>query len=103
MTQLRRILAVGIVSLSLVTVSHAGTITGSKVAAGGARAGTITGSRAGTITGSRAGTITGSRAGTITGSRAGTITGSRIATGSAFGDIQDEFVARLITLLVYGW
>ena len=95
MTQLRRILAAGVLSLSLVTVSYAGTITGSKVGASGARVGTITGSRAGTITGSRAGTITGSRAGTIT--------GSSVATESGLGNIRDEFVARLITLLVYGW
>src|SRR5687767_3283902 len=72
MKQLRRIATAGILTLSLVTVSNGGTITGSKNSVTGARIGTITGSRTGTITGSRTGTITGSRVGTITGSTART-------------------------------
>lgn len=101
--QVRRILTAATLTLSLVTVSYAGTITGSKTSASGSRTGTITGSKAGTITGSRAGTITGSRAGTITGSRAGTITGSRAGTitGSRnLGFVDDEFLSRIINLLI---
>src|ERR1043166_7419699 len=60
-----------LLTLSLTTVSSAGTIPGSRTS--GSRVGTITGSRAGTITGSRTGTITGSTAGTISGSRVGII------------------------------
>jgi hypothetical protein len=94
--QVRRILTAATLTLSLVTVSYAGTITGSRTSASGSRTGTITGSRTGTITGSRAGTITGSRAGTITGSRVGTITGSRERLGFA----DDEFLAKIINLLI---
>lgn len=99
--QVRRILTAATLTLSLVTVSYAGTITGSRTSASGSRTGTITGSRTGTITGSRAGTITGSRAGTITGSRAGTITGSRFTnSGITLGVADDEFLSRFINLLI---
>ena len=99
--QLQRILTAAVLTFSLVTVSYAGTITGSRTSASGSRTGTITGSRAGTITGSRAGTITGSRAGTITGSRVGTITGSRDRT---FATLEVDLLSRMITLLVnFGW
>jgi len=93
MIQPRRILAVGILSLSFVTVSVGGTITGSKTT----QVGTITGSRTGTITGSRTGTITGSRTGTITGSRFGTITGSAVETPK---NLQDDFLSRIVPFLV---
>ena len=56
MTRLRNITATGVLLLTLVTTSYAGTITGSRTSASGSRAGTITGSRAGTITGSSVGT-----------------------------------------------
>src|SRR5215208_3945664 len=88
MKQLRPIITAGMLTLSLVTVSYGGTITGSKTGASSARTGTITGSRTGTITGSRTGTITGSRVGTITGSTTGRTR-----------DMQNEFLPTLITLL----
>jgi hypothetical protein len=75
-------------TLSLVTVSYGGTITGGRTSA--------TGSRAGVITGSRTGLITGSRAGTITGGRISTSPNSR----TTLSAVQDEFLPRIITLLV---
>jgi len=98
--QLQRILTAAVLTFSLAMVSYAGTITGSRTSASGSRTGTITGSRAGTITGSRAGTITGSRVGTITGSRDRTLSNSR----TTLGVIDDEFLSRLINLLLnVGW
>ena len=95
MTRVRNIITSGVLVLSFVTISYAGTITGS-------RTGT-TGSRIGTITGSRTGTITGSRAGTITGSRVGTITGSGTESPrSVVASIQAEYLFRLIGLIVTG-
>jgi outer membrane lipoprotein SlyB len=95
MTQLRKIITAGVLVLSFVTISNAGTITGS-------RAG-ITGSRVGTITGSRTGTITGSRTGTITGSRVGTITGSSMGPSRTdFDAIHNEFLIHLISVILNG-
>ena len=59
MTKVQKTVVATLLTLSIATVSLAGTITGSRTA----RTGTITGSRTGTITGSRTGTITGSRTG----------------------------------------
>jgi len=88
MTRLRNIIAAGVILLSFVTISNAGTITGSA-------------SRVGTITGSRTGTITGSRLGTITGSKAGTITGSSTEFPRTFIDnIPAEFLFRLVGLVL---
>jgi len=91
MTRLRRTVIVGVLLLCFATLSYGGTITGSRTAASGSRAGTITGSRVGTITGSRAGTITGSRAGTITGSSVG-----------SFDNIYNEFLFRLMSVVLNG-
>ena len=84
-----------LLTLSLTTVSLAGTIPGSRTS--GSRTGTITGSRSGTITGSRTGTITGSSAGTISGSRAGIIPTQN---DQRFGfKIQGELVYSLWSVL----
>lgn len=97
MTQLRKIVTAGLLVLSLMTISNAGTITGSRTGMAGSRTGTITGSRTGTITGSRTGTITGSRVGTITGS---SIEWSR----TVFDSIHNEFLIRLVDIVLNrGW
>ena len=95
MTQIRKTLTAGVLMLSFVTISNAGTITGSKTGMAGSRVGTITGSRTGTITGSRTGTITGSRAGTITGSNIG-------SSRNIFDRIHNEFLIRLVDVVLNG-
>src|SRR5215218_5444892 len=95
MTRLRKIVTTGVLVLTFMSVSHGGTITGSRTGA--------TGSRVGTITGSRTGSITGSRLGTITGSRVGTITGSSVESPrTAINDIHTEILFRLIGLVLNG-
>ena len=86
--QLRRMLTAATLTLSLVTVSYGGTITGGRTGA--------TGSRAGIITGSRTGIITGSKAATITGGRARTFHNSE----TTLTVVHDEFLSRIISLLV---
>ena len=95
MTQIRKIVAAGVLVLSFVTISSAGTITGSRTGTSESRGGTITGSRVGTITGSRTGTITGSRVGTITGSSLG-------SSRAIFDSIHDEFLFRLMSVVLNG-
>ena len=95
MPQLRKIITAGVLVLSFVTISSAGTITGSRTG--------MTGSRVGTITGSRTGTITGSRTGTITGSRVGTITGSGMGSSrTVFDSIHNEFLIHLVGVILNG-
>ena len=94
MTRLRKIVTGGLLVLSFVTISKAGTITGSRTG--------MTGSRTGTITGSRTGTITGSRIGTITGSRAGTITGSSFGLRTVINSIDNEFLLRIVDTVLNG-
>jgi len=94
MTRLKKIVVAGVLLLCFATLSYGGTITGSRTGASGSKVGTITGSRTGTITGSRVGTITGSRAGTITGSAAG----SR----SSLDNIYNEFLFRLMSVVLNG-
>ena len=90
MKQVRQALTAGALTLSLAVASYGGTITGSR-----------TSSATGTTTSSRVGTITGSRTGTITGSRVGTITGSRTQSSEiGFRSLQDEFLFRIMTLMV---
>ena len=95
MIRLRKIATAGVLMLSFVTISYAGTITGSRTSATGSKVGTITGSRTGTITGSRVGTITGSRVGTITGSSADF---PRTATEN----VHSEILFRLINIVLNG-
>jgi uncharacterized protein YcfJ len=94
MTWLKKIFIAGVLMLCLATLSHAGTITGSRTGASG--------SKVGTITGSRTGTITGSRVGTITGSRVGTITGSAVDSRNSFENIYNEFLFRLMQVVLNG-
>jgi len=97
MTRIRNIITSGVLVLSFVTISYAGTITGSRTGA--------TGSRFGTITGSRSGTITGSRVGTITGSTVTTITRPEpriLSQGSTLENIQSDFLFRLMSLVLNG-
>jgi len=102
MTPLKKIVIAVVLLLCFATLSHAGTITGSRTGASSSKVGTITGSRTGTITGSRVGTITGSRVGTITGSRAGTITGSAVDSRNSFENIYNEFLFRLMHVVLNG-
>jgi len=94
MTRLKKIVIAGVLLLCFATLSHGGTITGSRTGASG--------SKVGTITGSRVGTITGSRAGTITGSRAGTITGSTVDSRSSLENVYNEFLFRLMSVVLNG-
>jgi outer membrane lipoprotein SlyB len=92
MMNLRKYATAGILTLSLVTLSYGGTITGSKTVVSATKTGTITGSRVGTITGSRVGTITGSSSATGTSSPA-------VRTGLA-----DEILLRLMAVVfTIGW
>lgn len=86
--QLRKMLTAATLTLSLVTVSYGGTITGGRTSAAGSRAGLITGSRTGLITGSKTGTITGGRANTVPTSE------------PTYGVVPDEFISRIISLLI---
>ena len=94
MTRLRKAVIAGVLLLCFATLSYAGTITGSRTGASS--------SRVGTITGSRTGTITGSRAGTITGSRVGTITGSAVSPKGSLDNMYDEFLFRLMNVVLNG-
>jgi carbohydrate-binding DOMON domain-containing protein len=86
--KIRKYITAGILTLSLVSVSYAGTITGSKTVASVTRTGTITGSRAGTITGSRVGTITGSSSPTTA------------APAASFrADLAEDFLFRVFALI----
>lgn len=94
MTRLKKIIIAGALLLCFATLSHGGTITGSRTGASG--------SKVGTITGSRTGTITGSRVGTITGSRVGTITGSAVGSTNSFENVYKEFLFRLMSVVLNG-
>jgi hypothetical protein len=85
---LRQMLMATILTLSFVTLSFGGTITGSRSNIAGSRTGTITGSRTGTITGSRTGTITGSRA-------TPNHQGSRTS-------LQDDLLSRVMLFMLAG-
>lgn len=91
MRRIGQILIVLGLSLSISSVTLAGTITGSRTS----RTGTITGSRVGTITGSKAGTITGSRRGTITGSGLGNVQITNESTPTS-----DELLSRVVTFVL---
>src|ERR1051325_905255 len=95
MKSFQRISLAVLLTLSVTTISLAGTIPGSR--SGDSRVGTITGSRVGTISGSKTGTITGSSFGTISGSRAG-ITPTEGDQSSRFR-IHDGLVSSLWVLL----
>ena len=97
MTSLKQIVIGAVLTLSLVSVAHAGTITGSRTGVSEARTGTITGSRTGTITGSRTGTITGSRVGTITGSATGA---SVSPSQEAAFDLRNDVLTRAMMLVL---
>jgi len=86
MTRLKKIVIAGVLLLCFATLSHAGTITGSRTGASG----------------SKVGTITGSRVGTITGSRAGTITGSTVGSRSSLENVYNEFLFRLMSVVLNG-
>ncbi|HET8669451.1 MAG TPA: hypothetical protein VFM05_02140 [Candidatus Saccharimonadales bacterium] len=80
MKQLRRILMAAGLSLSLATVSFAGTIVGSRT--------------------SRTGTIVGSRTGTIVGSRTGS---ARLEYGQTGVAMPEDLLLSRIILFVLGW
>jgi len=86
MTRLKKIVIAGVLLLCFATLSHGGTITGSRTGASG----------------SKVGTITGSRVGTITGSRAGTITGSTVGSRSSLENVYNEFLFRLMSVVLNG-
>jgi len=95
MANVSRILIASALTLSLATVSFAGTTVGSKT-------GTIIGSKTGTIVGSKSGTIIGSKTGTIIGSKTGTIIGSRVDQERATSMFRDELFSQMI-FFVLGW
>ena len=87
MANVSRILIASALTLSLATVSFAGTTVGSKT---------------GTIIGSKTGTIVGSKSGTIIGSKTGTIIGSRVDQERATSMFREELLSQMI-FFVLGW
>ena len=103
MLEIKRIPMAMLLTMSIATVSLAGTITGGRTSS--SRTGTIVGGRTGTIVGGRTGTIVGGRTGTIVGGRTGTIVGGRMgiiptqADQEFRGKVQDNLLAQVMLLV----